>query len=326
MKKALNRFELRRTLPMSARAAARSSLERLGEATSRSRPLPDFLIIGAQKAATTALYRYLASHPSVRPAIRKEIHYFDLQHGRGERWYRGHFPRRPDSPGSTPPFITGEATPYYLFHPLVPGRVADLAPDVKLIAMLRDPVRRAISHYYHAASNGFESRSLDRAIAEEPDMIAAEEARVASGLPPTPAHQHRSYLSRGLYAEQLLRWMGRFTPDQMLIVSAERLSRDGGITYRRVLAFLGLPFDERTSFEFVHRGVYPEPDPVLMDRLREHFIHPNQQLLTLIGQERWDEFPWIGPTRSEELVVHDRRSGGDAGIRTLDGAQHPVTA
>lgn len=317
MRTASGRSEWRRGLMGRARSAARPGLELLGEVTSQRRPLPDFLIIGAQKAATTALYHYLTQHPGVRPAIMKEVHYFDLHHERGERWYRGHFPQRLDPMRSTPSFVTGEASPYYLFHPLVPDRVVTLLPDVKLIVLLRDPVRRAISQYHHEVSHGFETRSMTQAIREEPDMLLAEEARLAAGLPPSTAHQHGSYLSRGLYAEQLLRWMHRFPKDQLLIVSSDRLSKDGGITYRRVLAFLGLPSDGRTSFERVHGQTYPAPDPDLVARIREYYVRPNRRLVALIGHERADEFPWLAGS----MVP-----GGDAGIRTLDGAQHPVTA
>ena len=135
----LNNFELRQRVSPVTRARVRSVVERFGEATSRHRPLPDFLILGAQKAGTTALYQSLCRHPRVSAAFTKEVHYFDLQPDRSDRWYRGHFPRRPQRTGSSKRFLTGEATPYYLFHPSVPERVAEKVPHAKLIVLLRDP-------------------------------------------------------------------------------------------------------------------------------------------------------------------------------------------
>lgn len=94
-----------------------NQLSRLG--TSRMRVLPDFIIVGAMKAGTGFLYRYLVAHPNVKPAIRKEIHYFDHKYKKGIKWYRSQFPiltpkiiRR-----SKQLCITGEASPYYIFHP-----------------------------------------------------------------------------------------------------------------------------------------------------------------------------------------------------------------
>jgi hypothetical protein len=290
----LNGFELRQRVPAPTRSVIRACLQRFGEATSTSRPLPDFLIIGAQKAGTSALYTYLSHHRQVRPAITKEVHYFDLNFDRGERWYRGHFPRRSDSAWSRrADSITGEATPYYLFHPAVPERVASVVPTAKLIVMLRDPVRRAISQFYHEVALGYETRSLAHAVAAEPPMMEAESARMHDGLEPSHRHQHRSYVSRGLYAEQLSRWLEHVDRTQLCIIAAEGLSRDGGATYRRVLEFLRLPDDGRDAFEQVHRRNYPDPDPAVVAQLRERFREPNAQLKDLLGRERAAEFPWI---------------------------------
>ena len=274
------------------RHVVREGLQRFGEATEQHRPFPDFLIIGAQKAGTTALYQYLARHPQVRPAITKEVHYFDANFERGERWYRAHFPRRSASSWGRSGFLTGEATPFYLFHPWVPARVAEGLPGLKLIVMLRDPVRRAISHYYHEVSLGFETRSLPRALDEEPSMIVGEEYRLARGLPSSPAYQHRSYFSRGLYADQLQRWLAHVPKEQLLILPSERLSSDGGESYRSVLDFLGLPDDGQTTFGRVHQRAYPDPDPSIVRELNRRYRRPNDRLVELLGRVRADSFPW----------------------------------
>src|SRR5262249_23760132 len=107
--------------------ARRSGEHALRRASAARRRLPDFLIIGAQKAGTTSLHAYLSQHSSVSPPVTKEVHFFDHEFHRGNTWYRAHF-RRADGPLT----ITGESTPYYLFHPLVPARAAAVLPDCKL--------------------------------------------------------------------------------------------------------------------------------------------------------------------------------------------------
>ena len=150
----------------------------------QGRVLPDFLIIGAQKSGTSSLYRYLAQHPQVRESVLKEVHYFDggLEAGidtyaLGEHWYRAHFPRRAAmAPGSR----TFEASPLYLLHPLAAERIAALMPQVKLVAILRNPTDRALSHYFHNVRNNA-LRAFKEDLPPGPAMDA-EEARLADVL------------------------------------------------------------------------------------------------------------------------------------------------
>ena len=109
----------------------------------RLRMLPDFVIIGAQKSGTSSLYDFVVQHPAILPAAKKELHYFSLGYKKGEYWYRLRFPIR-----ASQKLLSGEASPIYLFYPMVPGRMKKLLPDVKLIVILRNPVDRAYSHYH----------------------------------------------------------------------------------------------------------------------------------------------------------------------------------
>lgn len=129
--------------------------------TANWRALPDFIVIGAQKGGTTPLSHYLMEqHPSVIPPTDKEVHFYDRNYEKGIRWYKAHFPLLRLLDQGT---ATGEASPYYLAHPHVPGRIALNQPSVKMIALLRDPKSRAISHYHMSVRKGRETRAtLDR--------------------------------------------------------------------------------------------------------------------------------------------------------------------
>lgn len=265
-------------------------------ATSGLRMLPDFIVIGTQRGGTTSLYRYLAAHPGVAPTlVSKGVHYFDVQNDRSEAWYRGHFPptayRAWRRRVARQPLITGEASPYYLFHPAVPERVAAMLPDVKLIAMLRDPVKRAFSHYHHEFEGGFETlHTFEEAIDAEPGRLEGEAERLLADPGYVSfAHQHHSYLARGHYAEQLQAWFAHIPRERFLIFTSEEFYRDTATVYGTVQDFLGLPHHPLAEFKTYNAHSYPPMDPATNGRLREHFRDPDRALCELLGRELgWD--------------------------------------
>lgn len=243
------------------------------------RALPDAVILGAQKCGTTSLHYYLVQHPGVTAPLRKEVHYFDANFERGEGWYRAHFGPT-DAPG-----VNLDSSPYYLFHPVVPQRLRDLLPQARLIVLLRDPVRRAYSHYWHERDKGREKLSFEDAIAAEPGRIdAAHEALARGGIAHSVEHQHFSYLARGRYAEQLERWFATFPHEQFLILRFEDLAREPLAVLNRTLGFLELPPATTVSLEARHKRRYPPLAEVTARRLREYFEPQNRKLEALLGQ------------------------------------------
>jgi Sulfotransferase domain len=278
-----------------ARRAARWSAQAYARPTAGLRLLPDYLIIGAQRAGTTSLHRYLVQHPGVRTMLRtKGVHFFDTAYGRGMSWYASRFPTRLAAwwvaRRHGVELRTGEASPYYLFHPQVPARVAEHLPRVKLIALLRDPVVRAYSHYQHEVARGFEPLSFEEAIEAEPDRLAGETERMlAEPRYHSFAHQHHSYLARGRYLEQLERWRARFDDRQLLVLSSERFFAEPDHTFGRVLEFLELPaFTPPGGYE-KHNGYdYRRMGEAVHRRLVEHYREPNRRLYESLG----DDFGW----------------------------------
>jgi hypothetical protein len=200
---------------------------------------PTFLILGAQRAGTTSLYSYLTAHPQIAAAARKEVHFFDIHYGKGEAWYWEQFPLWEAGDTQT---ITGEASPYYLFHPLAPERAAAAVPHAKLIVLLRNPVDRALSHHQHETRRGMETLSFAEALAAEQTRLAGEAERICreSGYRST-AHQWHSYRSRGCYLEQLEHWLRFFPRQQLLILQSESFYADPAQSLRSVTDFLELP-------------------------------------------------------------------------------------
>jgi len=243
------------------------------------RSLPDALIIGAQKCGTSSLHYYLTQHPGVIAPLRKEVHYFDLNFERGEPWYRAHFGRRGE------PGINLDSSPYYLFHPLVAQRAHALLPGAKLIALLRDPVRRAYSHYWHERDKGREQLSFEEALAAEPARIERAGEQLAAGeIQSSRDHQHFSYLARGRYAAQLERWLALYPRQQLLVLRFEALVKDPLAVLNQALGFLGLPPMAAARLEPRNTRQYPAMDPATAERLRAYFEPENQRLAALLGQ------------------------------------------
>jgi hypothetical protein len=285
--------ELIPTIPEPVRAVLRNAVWSFGKATSFARPLPDFLVIGAQKAGTTALYAYLLKHPAIVGPSWKEVSYFDRHYARGEAWYRGNFPTRlrhaaaRRRAGTEP--VAGEASPSYVFHPSAPERVAKVVPRARLIALVRNPVDRALSHYHHEVALGREPLSFEDALAQEEERMRGELERMRDPRYFSRAWWNYTYASRGLYADQLERWLAVFPGEQLLVVPSEDLLDRPAETYARVLEFLGAPPHELDAYPRIFTREYSSMDAETRASLAERFAEPNARLYALLGRDLgWD--------------------------------------
>ena len=267
---------------------------RLRLATAGYRVLPDFVILGAQKAGTVSLYRYLIEHPCVLPAWSKEALYFTHNYTKGLRWYRAMFPfratrERMERRRGTR-CITGEATPYSLFHPDVPRRMREAIPHAKLIVLLRDPTGRAISQFYHETRKGHENLPIEEAFAAEKERLKGEVERLLRDPGYVSLqHQHHSYQSRSLYLDQIKAWHARFPREQVLILKAEHLFTEPRETFRAVLDFLSLPPWEPKKFARYNAGRYTRKDAALRQKLSEFFEPHNRALYEYLGVDwKWE--------------------------------------
>ena len=258
----------------------------MARATSSFRLLPDFVIVGAQRAGTTSLYKYLVEHPDVgRVRLGKGVHYFDTNAERSMSWYRSHFPVDPSRiPFRNRPTHVGEGSPYYMFHPECPRRIHEALPDVKVIAILRDPVERAHSQWVHETARGFETMPFQEALQAEQERLAGQEALLVEPTGRSFEHQHHSYIARGQYGPQVQRLWEVFGQDRTLVLSATQLFAGPATTYAATLSFLGLTPHEAT-YEVHNARSYAKLDPATEAYLSEKFGESNEWLVETLGAD-----------------------------------------
>lgn len=193
-------------------------------------PLVSFLIAGAQKGGTTALFDYLTDYADIALPAEKELHFFDDE---AQDWaapnYAAYHARFPEPAGRP----CGEATPIYTYWPNSLERVCAYNPAMKLIMVLRDPVQRAWSHWRMEYARGPETEPFAWCVREGRQRLFAAE--------PWGHHREFSYVERGFYAEQVERLLGLFPREQLLFLRSDELRGDPADALARVRAFLGLP-------------------------------------------------------------------------------------
>ena len=247
--------------------------------------LPTFLIIGCQKAGTTWLHHAISQHPEVAVSTPKELHFFtDLAtFERGLDWYADHFTPTPRTRA------IGEATPSFQTidipedrpderRDLIPQRIHDAIPDVRLVLILRDPVERAVSAYYHFLRKG-----------------------VWPGWPSlTEVGDSRGIVSGGFYDVHLTRWLDVFNDEQLLVFVYEEAFHDDASKrsmVKQVFEHIGVD----DSFE-------PTPSAERLNSRMSHFeLRTNQYprlprgaLRRIVPRSVQERFAWgLGVTDEE---------------------------
>ncbi len=280
--------------PRWAKTVADRTTRGFGLATSATRPAPDFLVIGSKRGGTTSMFNYLLMHPGVlglypQSRGKKSTDYFFKEQHRGERWYRSHFhssayrrvlERRL---GHAP--IGGEASPYYMYDPRIARLAARLNPDIRAVALLRNPVERAWSHHQERVVEGVEPLSFAEALDAEGDRTSGElERMMADPSYYSSAHDWYSYRDRGLYLPQLQNWTASFGADQLLVLSSEEMYADVQGTFTRVCDFLGVPPVELPSTRTFNKRTKDAMPDRLRDELAEFYAPANRELETYLGR------------------------------------------
>jgi hypothetical protein len=253
-----------------------------------ARATPHFMLIGAQKSGTSSMFAYLKQHPQIVRPVFKEPYYFDRHYHRGLSWYGCNFPTRSaidrmnDRHGRA--HLTFEATATYVFDEHVPDRIASDIDTRKFIVLLRDPVDRAISAYWHARRMGRETRSLDEALKMDLDWYEAEKAfEDGSGPKPDGAPPRPAYLRRGIYHRWVARWQRTFSSTSLLVLQSEAMFADPKGVMERVFEFLEVHSAYRIDFEPQNVGRYNVADADTRRFLHEFYRPHNEQLSHISG-------------------------------------------
>jgi len=244
--------------------------------------LPNFLIIGAARSGTTTLYNRLQGHPDIYlPASKRpEPHFFlkGAELGRGLRYYEERYFSRWSGQKAV-----GEASTSYVFGADVPQRIRASLPDVKLICLLRNPVERAFSGYWHTVASGLETLSFEDAIAREGARKTQLAGTALGEIAPF------AYVERGLYHEQLLRWLRVFERSALKIVLFDDLIGQPEAMLHDIVRFLGVPPQALPSRELEKENM-SVPDGIRISKktrelLIERFRDDVTALEALLGRD-----------------------------------------
>ena len=258
--------------------------------------LPDFIIFGVSRSGTTSLYQYLSQHPNMEPSVVKEPRFFDMYFDRGINWYRMNFPSKWQKFIFTKlkhkKFITGEASGAYLQNPHAPKRIHDLNPNMKLILLLRNPVDRAFSHYIRKMKNGSEKLSFEEVTEKEKTRIEGEQEKMEKNEKYySPIYHSLAYITTGLYAMRLKRWLKYFSMKQILVLENGEFLRDPEKVYNQAVEFLGLPKWNLPNYKkFSKQRLSVDMNPKTREQLLEYCKPFNEELYSLIGKRfDWDK-------------------------------------
>ncbi len=251
-------------------------------ATAPLRKLPDFVIAGAPKCATSSLFDALCCHPDVRRGGMKEPTNFI------------HYPGSVLRSKMHQPFfwqarVSGEGSVEYFAHPEAPANVADVLPAARVLFVLREPVARAWSDFRMFVRSGHETQSFEErveaAVRWLSDPSASDLCEAANRLVFNPLR----YVRCGMYAAVLENWWRSFPREQTLVVFSEELVAEPAHGMEKICTFLGLrPFrlDELPKARVAEKGANPSPRAV--DLLKTFYERENQRLSELLGRT----LPW----------------------------------
>ncbi len=218
----------------------------------------------------------------------------------GDRWYRSHFPSsaaaRRARRRAGGPVACGEASPYYLYHPLAPARAAATVPDALVVVLLRDPVERAFSHWKERSQHT-ETLPFEAAVEAESVRCAGELERIlADPIYVSFAHRHQSYIDQGRYAPMLERWFDAFGRERVLVGVSEEMYADPQTFYDQITDRLGLGRHRLCDVEAYNAETAPEMSHELRQRLTELFRPDVDAVAAQLGRP----MPWLSLSANKE--------------------------
>ncbi len=254
---------------------------------------PNFLIIGPQKSGTSSVYNVLKKHPDIYMPEKKELCFFnkDEHFSKGKEFYDAFFEQAPPNK-----LACGEATPEYFNYPNTPARIQHYLKSMKLIAIVRNPIERAYSQYWHHRRVLKEYRTFEEVV----DVALTD----------TYKPGEIGYFSRGTYIKYIKRCLKYFHPTQLLVLIFDDLCNNPKYFYKQIFSFLNI----NTTFECTEMQRTFNPSSILNNFLYNwFFMHPyyiqylqylprKAKRLLLLGKKKTFHYPPIDNKIKSELI------------------------
>ena len=254
--------------------------------TSSSRVLPDFLIIGAKRCGTTTLYENLSEHPCIEKSAHDNIGFFNDNFLLGINWYKSHFPtmqKKKEIKKKYGKFVTYDVTTSYMRRNDTAIKIKETIPDVKIIAILRNPVDRAYSEYNTNSKNESSNETFENLVLQEINTyhkIKDQDTEILI--------KKLKLIGKGLYEIQLKKWFEIFSRDSILILSTEEFAIEPNSLYSKIFRFLELPEYKIKNTQKFNKNTYSIMSDKTRQILLDFYSSENKKLFNLIGQE----FDW----------------------------------
>tara|TARA_B100000676_G_C18080343_1_gene850705 strand:+ start:82 stop:921 length:840 start_codon:yes stop_codon:yes gene_type:complete len=251
--------------------------------TASKRVLPNFIISGTVRSGTTSLYYNICEHPSIISAAYDEIGFFDSNYHLGVNWYRSMFPTEKEmnevmkKTGSS---VTGEDTPFYFWKEEAIKRIFEILPNVKIIAIFRNPIDRAYSNYNLGLRAKTEELEFEDAIDDEIKFLKKHTFRES-------IDRRRSYISKGMYEKQIQLWFNVFPKKQIHILSTEDMQKYPNDTLQKIFKFLELEEYNIKNPQKQKQAEYKKMNEETRKKLLEFYKPHNEKFFEII-QKRFD--------------------------------------
>jgi len=251
--------------------------------TASSRVLPDFIIAGTVRSGTTSLYYNICEHPSVLEAAYDEIGFFDSNYNLGIDWYRSMFPTHKEIEivrKNSGYAITGEDTPFYFWKKEACEKIFESLPNIKIIIIFRNPVDRAYSNYNLGVRENTEKLTFEDAIDDEIEFLKNHTYRET-------VDSRRSYLTKGMYENQIKPWLDIFPRKQIHLLSTECMEKNPQETLMKIFEFLEIPAYSIKNPQKQKFAKYEKMNEKTRKKLLEFFKPHNENFFKII-EERFD--------------------------------------
>ena len=261
--------------------------------TSSFRVSPNFFVIGGVRCGTTSLYHYLGQHNCIKQAAYDELGYFDDNFHLGLNWYRSLFPTKfmqKKIESEYKKFLTYDVTPFYIYNPLVLDRIFKFSPNAKIIAVLRNPIDRAYSHYNNKMqAEGDTKTTFEEIVYSEIEKIENNENNQENNAFLVDEF-YELLLARGFYAKQLEFWFKKFPRKNILLISSEELATNTDKTISEIFEFLEVPIQKISDLTKQNVIKYPKMKDSTREILINFFKPYNEKLFGMLGRRfNWNE-------------------------------------